>query len=210
VVLRRVIVVAAVAAFAATAACSSGAGKAQVAGGTAGSTAPTTAAPPTTSTTIGVDQIPPVITVEYAQRVMNALDKAFGDMTRLIYANKVPTADWHDHLVALLDKQAFADAETEFGRDAADAFDTYRSPPGNPATQVKGVYDSTPTCIALDVSRDFGPLFTEAPSQDLLSALVFLRPKTRERDPRDLNPTAWIITADGQPNPGVALENICH
>jgi hypothetical protein len=201
--LRTVLAAIAAVAVATTAACSSG-------GASRSAATTTTSPPPSTTTTIGVDQIPPVITVEYAQQVMNVLDKAFGDMTRLLYANKVPNADWHDHLVALLDKQAFADAETEFGRDAADEFKGYRSPPGNPVTVVKRVYDSTATCVALDVSRDFGPQFIDAPSADLLRGILFLRPKPDDRDPRQLNPTAWLITADGSPTPGVALEHICH
>src|SRR4051812_40627527 len=79
-------------------ACSSGKSS-SVADASPTSTVP----PPTTSTTVGVDQIPPVITVEYAQRVMNALDKAEGDATRLLYSNKLPTLEWRNRLVALYD-----------------------------------------------------------------------------------------------------------
>src|SRR5205814_7194640 len=122
----------------------------------------------TTSTTVAVDQIPPVITVEYAQRVMDALDKAFGEMTRMIYEKKVPTPDWHERLVALLDRQAFSDAETQFGRDAADDFEGYRNPPGDPVTIVRRVYDSTATCAALEISRDCGPQYVRHPSPELL------------------------------------------
>ena len=82
----------------ALASCSGGSGKKRAVEPPS-STAP--AAPVTTSTTVRVDQIPAVITVEYAQRVMDALDKAEGDATRLLYANKVPTKEWLDRITAL-------------------------------------------------------------------------------------------------------------
>src|SRR3954451_6892767 len=94
-------------------------------------TTPTTAAPATTtSTTVAVDQIPPVITVEYAQRVMDALDKLEGDVTRLLVAKRVPTLHFKQMLPALYDEPAFDKAETSYGRDAADEMQAYLGNPG--------------------------------------------------------------------------------
>src|SRR5439155_26506082 len=101
-------------------ACSSGKSS-SVADASPTSTVP----PPTTSTTVGVDQIPPVITVEYAQRVMNALDKLEGDVTRLLVAKRVPTLEFKQMLTALYDEPAFDKAEASYGRDAANELNDY-------------------------------------------------------------------------------------
>src|SRR5881227_1920834 len=109
----------------------------------------TTTTPPTTSTTVGVDQIPPVITVEYAQRVMDALDRLEGDITRLLVAKRVPTLEFKQMLTALYDEPAFAKAETSYGRDAADDMHDYLDKPGNPVTHVTRVVDFSTSCVVL-------------------------------------------------------------
>ena len=51
-------------------------------GGDEETPAATTQAPTTTSTTIGVDEVPEEITLEYVQRVMDAIDRSTGEMFR--------------------------------------------------------------------------------------------------------------------------------
>src|SRR5438045_3715318 len=205
---RRLLSVVVVGAAALTAAsCASG----KVGGPSSTSTTSTTAAAPTTTTTttVAVDQIPPAITVEYAQRVMDALDKLEGDVTRLLVAKRVPTLQFKQMLTALYDEPAFDKAEASYGRDAADDLQVYTANPGNPVTLVKRVVDWSPTCVVLDVDRDFGPTLKEKPPADTLSGVVFLRPKKLERDALHANPTAWSITADGKPVPGAHVERAC-
>ena len=169
------------------------------------------AASPSTSTTLTpVDQVPSVITVEYVQRVMDALDRVEGEATRMLYANKVPTPEWRARIMAIFDGKAFDTAEADYGRDAARGFDTYRSPPGDPTTRVNRIYDSAAGCIAFNAIRDYGSLLATRPQQAAPEALVFLRLKQADRDPNGVNPTTWVITADGAPNPAVNLEQTCH
>src|SRR5436190_5948991 len=118
------------------AACSGG-------GGSNGSDAVTsttvTAPAPTTTTLTPVDQVPAVITVEYVQRVMDALDRVEGDITRLLVSKRVPTPEFRQMLTALYDEPAFSKAEASYGRDAARELDVYRPDPGNPMTVVNQV-----------------------------------------------------------------------
>ena len=170
----------------------------------------TAAAPTTTSTTVGVDQIPPVITVEYAQRVMDALDKLEGDVTRLLVAKRVPTLQFKQMLTALYDEPGYSKAEASYGREAANELEDYVEKPGNPVTTVKRVLDSTSACMVLDSDRNFGPELRQQPPPESLSGVLFLRVKKSSRDPGHLNPTVWAITADGDPVPGADLEHACH
>src|SRR5207244_4073688 len=100
----------------AAAACGGGhgAGSDGVAG--ASTAAPSTAPATTSSTLTPVDQVPAVITIEYVQRVMDALDKVEGDLTRKLYADKVPTPEWRNGLMAIFDGKAFDNAEASYGR----------------------------------------------------------------------------------------------
>ena len=68
---------------------------------------------------------------ELALSHLSSLDKAEGDATRLLYANKLPSLDWRNRLTAIFDGKAFDNAEADFGRDAANGFATYRNPPGD-------------------------------------------------------------------------------
>src|SRR5581483_9697737 len=101
------------------AACGSGRG-----GPDASAATTTTVAAATTSTTVTpVDQVPAVITVEYVQRVMDALDKVEGNLTRKLYADKLPSPEWRNGLMAIRSGPAFDTAEADYGRDAANSFD---------------------------------------------------------------------------------------
>jgi hypothetical protein len=159
---------------------------------------------------VGVDQVPDVITVEYVQRVINALDKALGDATRMLYANKVPTMEWRNRLMAIFDGKAFDLEEQAFGRDAAHEFEHFRNPPGDPSTTVLRVHDSSPTCIVMSVRRDFGPFFSTPVPPDQLHGLMVLQQKQPTRDPGHVNGTTWAITVDGDAKPGADLEHGCH
>src|SRR3954454_18739726 len=107
----------------------------------AASTPPTTEAPTTSTTLTPIDQVPAVVTVEYVQRVMDALDKVEGNLTRKLYADKLPSPEWRNGLMAIFDGKAFDDAEADYGRDAANSFDNFKNPPGDPRSEVQKLDD---------------------------------------------------------------------
>src|SRR6266496_306237 len=98
----------------------------------AAATASTAAPSPSTTdpTVAPVDEVPAVITVEYVQRVMNALDRLEGDLTRKLVHDRVPSPEWRQMLTALYNEPAFSQAEASFGRDAARDLDVYIATPG--------------------------------------------------------------------------------
>ena len=180
-------------------------------GGSAAASTPATSAAPTTSTTLTpIDQVPAVITVEYVQRVMDALDKVEGNLTRKLYADKLPSPEWRNGLMAIFVAKGFDDAEAAFGRDAANAFENYRNPPGDPISKVHRVDDFSNTCIVAEARRDLSAFFTRAPSEDSLEGVLILQAKDPSKDPAGVNPTAWTIYGSGLAKPGADLEHACH
>jgi hypothetical protein len=173
---------------------------------------PATTVAPTTTTdprVAPVDQVPEVITVEYVQRVMDALDRGEGDLTRKLVHDRVPTPAFRQMLTAIFDEPAFSQAEASFGRDAARNLDVYVESPGDPATTVKQLLDSSSSCVVAAVDRDLGPQLRTVPPTASRNAVIILRTKKEDRDPLGVNTTHWIITADGSPAPGADLGHAC-
>jgi len=153
----------------------------------------TTAPSTSTSTTVGVDEVPDEITVEYVQRVMDALDASWGDMYRLYVDSGGPTAETAAWLDALYDEPELARIDVDLGREAADGFDSTRMPPGDPTTRVVELISASPECIYFEADRQYDAVLTVASESEGTDVIV-LRASTAS--PK--NPTRWQMTVEGR------------
>ncbi|HUF33604.1 MAG TPA: hypothetical protein VMN58_10405 [Acidimicrobiales bacterium] len=155
-------------------------------------------APTTTSTTVGVDEIPDEITVEYVQRVMDALDESWGEMFRQYKADEGPTVDNHAWLAELYAEPAYGQMEDLLGEIAGDEFDGIREEPSDPVTEVLQVVSATPECIFVSDQRDYGGIFSSG--YEVSPGYLQLVPAPTQVSIR--NPTAWRVsrevTAEGR------------
>jgi hypothetical protein len=108
-------------------------------------TSATLPAPATTETTdppdpapdageIGVDRVPGTVTIDYAQRVMDALDASRGAMFRQYKAQGGPTPDNLAWLRELYSEPELTRVEDAFGQMAAQDFPGIYPEPGDPET----------------------------------------------------------------------------
>jgi hypothetical protein len=145
----------------------------------------------TTSTTVGVDEVPDEITVEYVQRVMDALDASWGDMYRLYVESGGPTAEteaWMDALYAGEERERI---DHGLGMEAADEFENTRMPPGDPVTTVESITSSTVDCIFFEGMRHYDEVLSGGATKDRRGSVALER-----ANPSDRNPTAWKIVLE--------------
>jgi hypothetical protein len=147
----------------------------------------------TTTTTVGVDEIPDEITVEYVQRVMDALDESWGEMFRQYKADGGPTVDNHAWLAELYAEPAYGQMEQFLGGLAGGEFDDVRDDPDRPVTEVEQLLGASSNCLFVFGQRDFDPLF-ESPTEEGKDGLLQLIRK--ESTASERNPTAWTIARD--------------
>jgi hypothetical protein len=153
--------------------------------------AASTSSSATTSTTVGVDEVPDEITVEYVQRVMDALDASWGDMYRLYVDSGGPTAETAAWLDALYDEPELSRIDVDLGREAADGFDTTRTPPGDPTTEVVELISTSPDCIYFEADRQYDAVLLDDTSGTTLIVL-------RRAEPNDTNATTWVMSVEGR------------
>ena len=125
-----------------------------------------------TSTTVGVDEVPDEITVEYVQRVMDALDASWGDMYRLYVSSGGPTAETAAWLDALYDEPELSRIDVDLGEEAADGFDSTREDTGEPFTMVEEVIGTSTTCVFFVAQRHFNEVLTLNTTDNNRSAIA--------------------------------------
>lgn len=163
---------------------------------------------PTTSTTISVATVPDTITVEYAQAVMDELDRVLGDAIRELVAAQGPSDAFIARLKAVYAEPQYTKEVDLYGEDAANEFKGYRIPPGDPKTIVKEIIDSSNFCIVARVDKDLSSVFSDG-ADSSAAGILEVRLKDRSRDPAGENRTAWMIFGDG-PEVGATIpENPC-
>lgn len=179
----------------ASAACSEGGARVGVPSATVGTA-------PATTTTTDPYAIPAVIDSAYVNRVLEALDQAYGDIVRLVMQTRQLPPEATTRLRSLYARDELLQLQVDaFQLLLARGFPTYKSPSGDQHTQVQELISSTPLCIFARVSRDYSAV-REATSQR--SEWVALVPKEPSRDEAHMNPTRWAYQYDGFPPPGVA------
>lgn len=160
--------------------------------------------PSSTTTSIDVSRVPDTITVEYAQAVMDELDRLLGDAIRELVAAGVPSDKFVAMLKAVYDEPQYSKEESLYGEDAASGLRSYHRPPGNPKTVVEEIVDSSNTCIVLRANRTFKEVMDiESPG---VSAVLQLVPKPADAP---LNRTFWRVVADSPADEIQVPENPC-
>jgi hypothetical protein len=148
---------------------------------------------PTTTTTVGVDEVPDEITVDYVQRVMDALDESWGAMFRQYQADGGPTVDNLAWLAELYTEPAYSQMEQFLGEIAGDEFEGVPDEPGDPETTIEDVISGSDDCIFVRSARNFGPVFQDEPGRT--DGLIWL---SSRQEPSARNSTIWTLRADAE------------
>lgn len=164
---------------------------------------------PTTSTTISVANVPDTITVEYAQAVMDELDRVLGDAIRELVAAQGPSDAFIARLKAVYAEPQYSEEVDLYGEEAANEFKGYRANPGRPTTTVTSILGSSPTCLILRADRSFEAVYTTLSDPSDRAVYIELRVPSDERDPGNLSATPWVIRGDGPVKGATLPENPC-
>jgi hypothetical protein len=140
--------------------------------------------------------VPPVIDEAYVNRVLAGLDKAVGDVVRLVVSSKSITNEAVDRLTALYLGDALTLKLQGLQNDALRQFAGYQPEPGNKATHVAELVSAKPACIFAKVERDFSKVSTN-PRAELSVQWVVLVPLDRSKDPMSYNSMQWMFAYDG-------------
>jgi hypothetical protein len=193
-VVRRTAIQAVLAALAFTALAACSDSSSDKAGPTA-----TVATEPAPTTTTDPYAVPAVIDAAYVNRVLAGLDAAVGDVLRLIMRTNTIPPEAYDRLKALYANPEFMQIKIDgYQRDIRERFKSYRPSPGNKISTVNRLLTARPTCVFVEVQRDYKAVGV-APSSDLDMQWVGLKPLDPNRDPHHFNPTQWAYTYDGFP-----------
>ena len=145
------------------------------------------------SASIDITTKPATITVEYADAVMDELDRVLSDAIREFVAADGPTKGFDDKLNAVYDEPSLENKRQVFGKFAADGTSEFAKPPGDIVTTVRELLKAETECVVLAVDRDVSAQFV-APSPDSRrTGYIALVPTT----PTALNRTPWSIVFDG-------------
>lgn len=153
-----------------------------------------TAAPSTTNP--DPYAVPGVIDEAYLNRVLAALDDAAGKATRSSMRERAMTEESLQILKAVYLDEAFRERVNLLQDNAENGFRNYRSNPGAVKTTVARIISSTPTCVFMNVQRDYREVAANPPPPDT-DQYVGLREHPVGSDPEGHNPTPWIIIYDG-------------
>jgi hypothetical protein len=158
-----------------------------------------------TTTTVGVDEVPEEITVEYVQRVMDALDASWGDMYRLYVESGGPTAETAAWMDALYVGEGRSVIDTELGREAADDFANTRMPPDSPETAVEEVIAASPDCLYFVGTRHYAKVFEIEIDPNRIRGVVELR----RGEASEFNSTIWRIVLELDASSGLPEREPC-
>lgn len=169
-------------------------------------------APSTTPTTapIDVSAIPTVIDEAYVNAVLAALDEVNGQAVRLIVAEKFVTPEAADLLNAIYSDDRFTIQVDVWIDSIADdpSLSAIKPDPGNRRTTVRRLIGASSDCIWMAVERDHSASSTNpVPPRE---EYMLLHSLDRSNDPHHLNPTPWMIAAEGTRPDGSEPPNLCE
>lgn len=179
------------------------------AAGADSSTSSTSAVPGSGAAAIDITTKPATITVEYADAVMDELDRLLSDAIREFVAADGPTKSFDDKLNAVYDEPSLENQRSDFGRDAVDGMNLYKRPPGNVTTSVTDVLKVETGCVVLVVDRTFAETLTDPKPRSTTMSYIALEPTDADGDPASLNSTPWSIVFDGTVLAGEEPRNAC-
>jgi hypothetical protein len=161
---------------------------------------------PPTPTTIGVDEIPDEITVEYVQRVVDVLDRSMGEMFRVFRRDGDLSEEVRQRLHAVYADDYVDDQEAGLQFLVDSGFERVVEQPGDPATRVERLIHADRDCIFFQASSDQRAWFEQLPDRQ---DAIFVAIEPRPDGPSEANPTSWEITyemlrSEGEPG------NVCE
>jgi hypothetical protein len=159
--------------------------------------------PSTTATTTLADPfaVPAVIDLAYVQRVLEAIYHLDGELTRHIYAKKLPDAEFEARLRAIFAGEELAGSKRILQENAAEGFARFANPPGDPVVRATEIIQATPTCMVVRAELDFRPQYKNPGSKDPPAVI-----ELRRFEVLPFNPTGWGVLFAGEPTAGLKLE----
>ena len=168
-------------------------------GGDDSEAGPTATVPPapTSTPTTNPYALPEVIDTAYVERVLEGLDGAVGDIVRLVMRTRNVPPEVIDRVRAVyLDREGQNVELQSLQHSLRDGFRGFRENPGNKRSTVKNLIAATPTCVFVQVERDYsqvGSLDNAKPS----TQWIVLKPLDPAQDPQSYNPTPWVFATEG-------------
>lgn len=153
--------------------------------------------------------MPDTITVEYAQAVMDELDRVLGDAIRELVAAKGPSDAFIARLKAVYAEPQYTKEVDLYGEDAANEFKGYRIPPGDPKTIVKEIIDASKSCIVIGADRSLAAVFESPPPEGSTDAIVELRLRRPSQGDGELIRTVWQVRGEGTRGAATIPESPC-
>lgn len=178
-------------------------------GPSADPTVPTAASTTSTSAVPDVSTISAVIDAPYLNRVLAALDEVDGMATRVIVANKDLVPEAAEILNSIYADEEFTE-QADVWLNTLDQDPDLRSikaSPGRRTTQVERIISASASCAWMAVSRDYSGTATQPKGPH--TEYVALRPLDESNDPKNRNPTAWMIAGEGYDEDGSEPANQC-
>jgi hypothetical protein len=168
-------------------------------GGDQSEAGPTATVPPApaSTTTTNPYAVPEVIDAAYVNRVLEGLDAAVGDIVRLVMRTRDVPPEVIDRVKAVyLDREGQNLELASLQHSLRDGFRGFQENPGNKRSTVRNVIAAMPTCVFVQVERDYSQVGMQENPRPSTEWIV-LKPLDPAQDPKSYNPTPWAFAAEG-------------
>jgi hypothetical protein len=144
---------------------------------------------PGSTTTTDPYAVPATIDAPYLNRVFLALEKIDGEASRLIVATRRIPPEAATLLHSIFTDEEFKVQAEGWNADIDKGLGNFRTPPGDRVTTVRRIIVVQPTCVAVEVERDYSAVTVDPqPGATALVALAM-------RPPLGANRTPWVISS---------------
>ncbi len=167
-----------------------------------------TATVPQATTTTDPYAVPAVIDEAYVNRVLAGLDKAFGDITRIVVETRTVPPEVIKRLDAMYIGLLVQGHIDLFQANLRSGVEGYKQPPGDHHSVVTSLISIKPSCIFAQISRDASAV-VESPDLRFATQWVALVPADPALDPQGFNKTTWAFLYEGFPRDFSQPEDPC-
>jgi len=151
-----------------------------------------TATVPQATTTTNPYAVPAVIDEAYVNRVLAAMDKAFGDITRIVVAERSVPPEVIQRLDAIYVEDLVQRQVVIFQAELRRGLEGYKEPPGDHESVVTSIISVQPGCIFAQIFRDASAVVL-SPDSRLSTQWIALVPADPTLDHHRVNPTSWMF-----------------
>jgi hypothetical protein len=178
-------------------------------GASAGGSTTSTAGGSAGDVPIDITTKPSVVTVAYADAVMDELDRVLSEAIREFVAADGPTKSFDDKLNAVYDEPSLENARQAYGKFAVDGASEFRHPPGDVSTKVEEILKVDDGCVVLKVARTFASTLVDPKPNTEPFSYIAWEPTDEGGDPASANRTPWSVVFDGNVLEGEEPRNAC-